>query len=86
MAQVRNISPNALLVGDRVVGIDELLDVPDADFLDRAWPTSTWALVKPPTSGRDISPSDATVWTSAAPEVPAPTSKPAPKPSTSESE
>jgi hypothetical protein len=49
MAQVRNISPDKLTVGSRTVDKDELLEVPDADFIDRAWPTSTWKLVKAPT-------------------------------------
>jgi hypothetical protein len=72
MAQVRNISPNALLVGDQRVDVDELFDVPDEAFLDRAWPTSMWKLITPPRDGRDVSPADAICYTAAEPEPPAP--------------
>lgn len=98
MAQVRNVSPNKLMPGNTPVGVDELYTVDDAAFLDRAWPTSTWALVTPPSSGYEQKVDDAILWTSQPPEqaeapadvaavaVPAaPAAKPAAKSSSSSS-
>ena len=66
MAQVRNISDVALNVGSvngRRVDPDEILDVTDAEFVDRLWPLSTWELVEAPAVGRDVSISDAIHYT-----------------------
>lgn len=66
MAVLRNITDDALVLstpGAPQVGPKKELDVPDADFVNRAWPTSTWKLVKKPTKGRDVSLEDAIVFT-----------------------
>lgn len=71
MAQVRNVSNDKLHVPHvgRVLDPDELLEVADGDFVDRAWPTSTWKLVTSPAVGTDVSPDDAILWTSLTPET-----------------
>lgn len=67
MAVVRNITKDALVLslpGFPTVGPNKEAEIPDADFVDRAWPTSTWKLVKKP-SGKgvtDVSTDDALVF------------------------
>ena len=54
MAVVRNITKDALSLFTPEappVRAGKETDVPDADFVNRAWPKSTWALVKKP--GKD---------------------------------
>lgn len=67
MAVVKNITPDDLSVGTPDGGLiaraGKEVDVPDADFVDRAWPTSTWKLVKKPGKGRNVSIEDAIVFT-----------------------
>jgi len=80
VAKVKNITPDRLTLfrpdappvdpGDEVT-------VSDANFLDRAWPTSTWELVEPP-AGVDRSTDDAHLWVAAEPSEPE-ASDPAPK-------
>lgn len=53
MAVVRNKTPDDLsLLNGASVKADAELDVPDETFVDRAWPKSTWAIVKKP--GKDF--------------------------------
>ena len=56
MAVLENITPDTLAVAapgspGKAVPPGGHLEVADADFADRAWPTSTWRLVKKP--GKD---------------------------------
>jgi hypothetical protein len=64
MAVVRNISRDVRKVAHvgKTVGLDELLEVADVDFLDRVWPTSTWQLTTPPAGGVDASTADAILY------------------------
>lgn len=54
MARYRNKSSDELslrLIGDnftRVVGVDEVVEVPDAIAANYAWPESTWESVQEP--------------------------------------
>lgn len=68
MAVVRNITDDALaLTSGATVGPGKEHSVPDEQFVDRAWPKSTWALVRKPAKGCvDVSPEDAFVFSSAA--------------------
>lgn len=65
MAVVRNKTPDDLsLLDGASVKADAELDVPDDLFVDRAWPKSTWAIVKKPGKGyTDASVDDAYVFT-----------------------
>lgn len=68
MAVVRNITPDELSVGafdGPLVAPGAEHEVPDEDFVDRAWPTSTWELVTKPGKGYvDASPDDAVLYIS----------------------
>jgi hypothetical protein len=51
VATVKNITPNVLAIGHKQappVQPGDEVDVRDENFVDRAWPKSTWALVKKP--------------------------------------
>lgn len=67
MAVVRNITDEALTLSSGLtVGPGKEETIPDAEFVDRAWPKSTWALVRKPGKGyTDASPEDAFAFTSA---------------------
>lgn len=83
MAKVKNITNDVLSLfradappiqpGDEVT-------VRDENFVGRAWPTSSWELVEPPTLDgySDQSTDDATVWA----EIPEPAEPPAQTPRT----
>ena len=71
MAVVKNITPDRLHLfspdappieaGDEVTLSDER-------FVGRAWPKSTWKLVKPPVGYSDASTDDAHLWVAPEPE------------------
>jgi len=53
VAVVRNITGEALSLfrsDGQIVRAGKEVEIPDADFAGRAWPTSTWALVKKPST------------------------------------
>jgi hypothetical protein len=64
VAVVKNITDEALsLLDGRSVEAGAEADIPNEQFADRAWPTSTWALVKKPGKGfHDHSVDDAIVF------------------------
>lgn len=63
MAVVRNITSDARSVGSPdapPAAVGDEVTISDANFVDRAWPRSTWELVKKPGKGYvDASPEDA---------------------------
>lgn len=69
MAVVRNITQEAVSLwrpDDNIIGPGKEAEVADEDFVDRAWPTSTWKLIKKPTGKgyKDASVEDAVVFVS----------------------
>lgn len=67
MAVVKNITPGVLSLFSTdapPTQPDDEITVSDENFADRAWPKSTWSLVKKPGKGYiDVSPDDAYVFT-----------------------
>lgn len=66
MAVVQNKTDDTLTLYDgRTVKKGDLVDVDDVEFVDRAWPKSTWSLAKKPAKGFvDASTDDAVVFVS----------------------
>jgi hypothetical protein len=76
VAVVRNITGDDLSLfrsDGQIVRAGKEVEVPDEDFVGRAWPTSTWALVKKPTTKDhvDASSDDAHLFNPKPTEAPA---------------
>jgi len=79
VAVIRNITPDRLTLfrtDAPPVDAGDEVTISDANFVGRAWPTSTWEVVEPPAAPYiDQSTDEAHLWAEPDPEASAPAPK-----------